>query len=84
MELKDYTVEFCPWCCEEVVIHAAGITACPSCGKPLAPCSVCCDTYGGCQEPCPYGCTGEGAHEQKPVTTPPITQEEIDSVMAND
>ena len=27
MELKDYTVEFCPWCCEEVVIHAAGITA---------------------------------------------------------
>ena len=24
MELKDYTVEFCPWCCEEVVIHAAG------------------------------------------------------------
>lgn len=83
MELKDYTVEFCPWCCEEVVIHAAGITACPSCRKPLAPCSVCCDTYGGCQEPCPYGCTGEGAHEQKPVTTPPITQEEIDSVMAN-
>lgn len=49
----------------------------------IAPCSVCCDTYGGCQEPCPYGCTGEGAHEQKPVTTPPITQEEIDSVMAN-
>ena len=83
MKLEDYTVELCPWCCEEVVIHAVGITACPSCGEPLAPCSVCWDTYGGCREPCPYRCSGTGADEQKPVTTPPITQEEIDFVMAN-
>lgn len=84
MKLEDYTVEYCPWCEEEVVIHAEGITACPTCGKPLAPCSVCWDTYGGCHEPCPYGCTGGEADEKKPVTTPPITQEEIDCVMSSD
>lgn len=83
MRMEDYTVEFCAWCCEEVVIRAVGITACPSCGKPLAPCSVCWDAHGGCREPCPYGCADAEADEQKPVTAPPITQEEIDFVMAN-
>lgn len=83
MKLEDYTVEFCPWCEEEVVIHAEGITACPTCGKPLAPCSVCWDANGGCHKPCPYGCTGGAEDEYKPVTTPPITQEEIDFVMTN-
>lgn len=84
MKPEDYTVEYCPWCEEEVVIHAEGITACPTCGKPLAPCSVCWDTYGGCCKPCPYGCTGGEEDERKPVTTPPITQEEIDFVMSSD
>ena len=37
MKLEDYTVEFCPWCCEEVVIHATGVTACLSCGKAPGP-----------------------------------------------
>lgn len=83
MKLEDFTVEYCPWCDEEVVIHAEGITACPSCGKPLAPCSVCRDTRDGCRKPCPYGCDGSEADAQKLVTTPPITQEEIDFVMAN-
>ena len=84
MKLEDYAVEFCPWCEEEVVIHAEGMTACPTCGKPLAPCSVCQDTYGGCRNPCPYGCTGGEEDGKKPVTTPPITQEEIDFVMSGD
>lgn len=81
MNQEDYTVEFCPWCCEEVAIHAKGITACPNCGKPLAPCTVCHDTYRGCINPCPYGCTGGDADEYKPVTMPPITPEEIAFVM---
>lgn len=80
MNLKDYTMEYCPWCDEEVVIHATGVTACPSCGKPLAPCSVCQATHGECQNPCPYGCNGTEEDEHKTVTTPPITPEEIEFV----
>ena len=32
-----YTIECCPWCEAEEVIFAKGVTACPDCGKPLAP-----------------------------------------------
>lgn len=40
--LEDYTLECCPYCdCSEQVIFSKGITRCPNCGKPLAPCSVC-------------------------------------------
>lgn len=80
MTPEDYTIEYCPWCNQDVTIRAHGVTACPECGKPLAPCSVCHDERGGCSavRPCPYGCneTGEG-DEYKPVTTPPMTAEEI-------
>ena len=74
LKAEDYTFEYCPFCENEVVIHATGITACPECGKPLAPCSVC----ERCSNPCPYGCTGGEADETKPVTMPPMTQAEID------
>lgn len=80
---KDYTIEFCPWCEQEVAIHSKGITACPNCGKPLAPCSVCQDERGGCISPCPYGCTGGEADELKPVTMPAMTPAEIDFNMKN-
>ena len=40
MEQK-YTIEWCPYCDTEEVIYAEGITACPNCGAPLAPCSMC-------------------------------------------
>lgn len=74
---EDYTIEYCPWCENEVVIHSKGITACPECGKPLAPCSVCEE----CISPCPYGCSGGASDEHKAVTTPPITQAEIEFAM---
>lgn len=50
MKLTDYTMEYCPWCDKEVVIHAHGVTRCPSCGAPLAPCSVCAYENGGCKK----------------------------------
>ena len=91
MKAEDYTVEYCPFCEQEVAIRSHGITACPSCGKPLAPCSVCCleysgcyaDLRGGCDEPCPYGCTGGAEDEFKPITNPPMTAEEIAFAQAN-
>lgn len=52
MNRLDYTIEYCPWCDQETAIHAIGITACPNCGKPLAPCSVCHADYGCCPNPC--------------------------------
>jgi hypothetical protein len=82
-EAEKYTVEFCPWCEAEVVIHSKGITACPTCGMPLAPCSVCHGENIGCIEPCPYGCTGGAEDEHKTVTEPPITQAEIDFAIAH-
>ena len=77
MNREDYTIEYCPFCDQEVAIRAHGVTACPECGKPLAPCSVCHDERGGCIDPCPYGCKGTGEDEFKPVTNPPMTEEEI-------
>lgn len=76
MNRDDFTLEYCPWCDNEVVIHATGITACPECGKPLAPCSVCTAENDGCHEPCPYGCDGTEADEQKTVTMPPVSEAE--------
>lgn len=68
----DYTIEYCPFCDSEQVIFAKGITACPECGKPLAPCSMCeeCD-----YSTCPYGCTGGEKDEHLEVTNPPISKE---------
>lgn len=70
--LSDYTIEYCPFCDSEQVIFAEGITACPTCGKPLAPCSVCEDCN---YDTCPYGCDGKN-DEYKKVTNRKITKEE--------
>ena len=70
----DYTLEYCPWCDSEQVIYAKGVTACPSCGKPLAPCSMCEECN---YKTCPYGCDGSDKDEDKPIDHH-ITQEEID------
>ena len=78
MKPEDYTIEYCPYCESEVAIRSHGITTCPSCGKPLAPCSVCCAERGDCNYGlCPYGCTGGAEDEFKPITNPPMTEEEI-------
>lgn len=71
---EDYTYEWCPRCNSDVVIYSSGITACPTCGEPLAPCSQCntCD-----YDTCPYGCAGCGSHIRKEVTNPAISEEEI-------
>ena len=37
MKAEDYTIEYCPFCEQEVAIRSHGVTACPACGKPLAP-----------------------------------------------
>lgn len=86
MEYKqeDYTIEYCPFCDTEVAIRAHGVTACPECGKPLAPCSVChgC-VMGPPHSACPYGCTGGAEDERKTITAPPMTAEEIAFAWAN-
>ena len=80
---NDCTIEYCPHCDMEVAIRSKGVTACPECGRPLAPCSVCWHENGGCRmsptnpDACPYGCTGGEADERKPITAPPMTPEEI-------
>ena len=73
----DYTIEYCPNCDSEQVIYATGITACPECGQPLAPCSVCvsCD-----YETCPYGCTGGTEDSYKKVTNPPIPKDMAEKI----
>ena len=79
MKLEDYTLEYCPFCEQEVAIRSKGVTACPECGKPLAPCSACSDN---CVK-CPYGCTCSAEDEFKPITNPPMTAEEIAFAEAN-
>lgn len=71
--IANYTLEFCPFCEADVIIFAKGVTGCPECGAPLAPCSVC----EACSGQCPYGCTGGEEDAHKAITNPPITQEEI-------
>lgn len=72
INLADYTIECCPFCDTEQVIFAKGVTACPNCGKPLAPCSMCenCD-----YSTCPYGCTGGAEDEFKKITNEAISKE---------
>lgn len=82
MKAEDYTLEYCPFCEQEVAIRSHGITACPSCGKPLAPCSVCNVDDNDCTK-CPYGCTCSAEDEFKPITNPPMTAEEIAFVEAD-
>ena len=82
MKAKDYTVEYCPYCDGEVAIRSYGVTACPRCGKPLAPCSVCFDEEKGCRF-CPYGCKCNAEDEFIPITNPPMTAEEIAFAWAN-
>lgn len=71
---KIYTIEYCPNCDSEQVIYTQGITACPNCDFPLAPCSCCskCD-----YETCPYGCTGTDKDKYKKITNPIITKDEV-------
>ena len=78
MKMSDYTMEYCPVCDKVVVIHAHGVTRCPSCGAPLAPCRVCAYEKGGCKKDCPYWCDGTVNDLHKPVTMPDMTQFEID------
>lgn len=66
MNKENYTVEWCPYCEQEVVIYAHVITECPECGEKLFPCSVC--TQECCN--CPYE-----MGEQKALR---ITEEEIE------
>lgn len=74
MKKSDYTIEYCPWCELEQVIYSKGVTACPDCGKPLMPCSVC----DGCDiRNCPYG-RGDTADEELIPIDRHITQREID------
>ena len=35
MKAEDYTIEYCPYCDQEVAIRSHGITTCPSCSKRL-------------------------------------------------
>ena len=85
MKPEDYTIEYCPYCEQEVAICSHGVTACPSCGKSLAPCSVCTLEQYDCCLPnsCPYGCTGGAADKFLPITNPPMTAEEIAFVETN-
>lgn len=95
MNVEDYTIEWCPFCEEEVAIHKSGITACPSCGKPLTPCNECALAFTGCysdcnpdpdkrvRSGCPYGCTGGPEDEFLPITNPPMTPEEIEFTWKN-
>ena len=80
---NDYTIEPCPNCGTEAYINATGITKCPKCGYPLAPCSVCSEEHIGChypgnQQPCPYGCNQNASDDYKKVTMAPLTKEEIE------
>ena len=76
-KIEDYTIEMCPWCETEQVIFSHGVTGCPNCGKPLAPCSVCTEENGGCDyDKCPYGCDGSENDGKKPITNRAITEEE--------
>lgn len=70
--LDNYTIEYCPWCDMDQVIFSKGVTRCPECGKPLAPCSMCEE----CVQDCPYGCDGTENDANKEVTNRDITTEE--------
>lgn len=74
---EKYTIEYCPFCDSEQVIFAKGVTACPSCGMPLAPCSICEE----CTSNCPYGC--DGVHDGNlKITNPRISKEEVSKIYA--
>lgn len=61
-DINNFTIEPCPWCGREEVIHINGVTRC-RCGKPLAPCSAC----DSCNyATCPFGCDGTDNDDDKP------------------
>ena len=72
---NDYTAEYCPYCDNEVFIHAYGTTRCPECKTVIFPCSVCIDESGGCRHNCPYG--DPMKTENRVATNPDMTKEEI-------
>lgn len=77
---QKYTIEWCPCCDTEEVIFAKGITACPNCGAPLAPCSMC----DKCNyDTCPYGCHGDESDFHKHVTNTLITKEQAAELYKN-
>lgn len=46
--------EYCPHCDTEVELKTEfKMQVCPNCGKPIAPCNLCC---GICLSKCPLGC----------------------------
>lgn len=75
--IGDFTIEYCPWCDNDTVIYKIGVTACPECGKPLAPCSMCVRCN---YETCAYGCTGGKEDEFKTITNPKITSKEASTL----
>lgn len=78
--LDTYCIEMCPGCGNEEVIFAKGITRCPDCGYPMAPCSVCRE-YRECDyASCPYGCNGTDDDGRKKPTNPDISREETEGL----
>ena len=67
-----FTIEICPKCGGEEVVWAKGVTRCPDCGAPIAPCSMC-DVCSFAT--CPYGCDGSDSDLKKPTTMPDISRE---------
>jgi len=53
-------IEWCPYCENEVEVHAESPSPCPVCGKTLVPCSTCQDSlsrpYFGCNWTKERGC----------------------------
>lgn len=73
--VKLFTIEYCPHCDTEQVIWSHGVTACPHCGKPLAPCSVCHDeAIADVCYNCPYGCNDQD--NPAPITMPDINEDD--------
>lgn len=74
-----FTIGVCPNCGNEQVIWSHGVTRCPECKKPIAPCNVCMDEIGDCDySRCPYGCNGTDEDLCKRVTMPDIFEEDAE------
>lgn len=47
---EDLITEWCSFCNNEVLIPACGESACPICGKPILPCSMCDNDIVNCNK----------------------------------
>ena len=85
MKPEDYMIEYCPYCNQEVAIRSYGTTACPKCGRPLVPCSLCSDGTNllhNCSR-CSNGCVRGDDDENMPITNSHMTEYEIIFAWAN-